>query len=525
MSVTIDERTTRGRAVAAAPPREHARTGRFAARLDDWRCGPVVYQVIVDRFAPSADLDAKRDHYPAPRTLEPWPSQPARGARLDEHGIWSHEVAFWGGDLASLRERLDHVAELGADVLYLNPIFDARSNHKYDATDYFAIAPEYGTRDDLRALAADLHARDMRLMLDGVFNHTGIANPWFRDALADPDAPTRSWYDFDERHPNGYRGWWNAANLPELVLENAEVRGRLWNDPDSVVRTYLADGADGWRLDVAYDLGTGYLDELRAAAQAARPDAWIVGEIWSYPESWTPALDGVMNFHARHLLLAFARDEIGGAHFGRLLERMVDDAGIEATLRSWLILDNHDTRRLATLLPDAGRRRIAQVLQCTLPGAPCIYYGVELGLAGGDDPANRGPMRWDLLESGDAEATAAHAALRDLLALRASSPALRIGDFRLLDSESLLAFQRSTDRRDETTIVVANPTGRTVHEMLAVRDSFQMATAAFVDRLAGEARFLPESGTLEVDVPPRTVYVLQPEAEEGAGYSAFKRMT
>src|SRR5579884_1748260 len=188
----------------------------FEARERDWRNGPVVYQVFVDRFAPSADLAAKRMLYKSPRSLHPWSETPKAGSQIKSMGVWSHELAFWGGDLKSVRSKLSYIHDLGADVLYLNPIFDALTNHKYDALDYGKVAPEYGTRQDVIDLASDLHRNGMRLMLDGVFNHMGRNATRLQSALRDPKSPYRDWYFIGKQYPLGYRAWVNVPNLAEL---------------------------------------------------------------------------------------------------------------------------------------------------------------------------------------------------------------------------------------------------------------------------------------------------------------------
>ena len=175
---------------------DQALAGVFEAREKDWRNGAIVYQVYVDRFAPSANLEAKRALYPAPKKLHAWTDLPTHGVYLPEAKVWSHEIDFWGGDLQSLRGKLDYIQGLGADVLYLNPIDLAYTNHKYDTLDYRAVSPEYGTRDDARALARDVHARGMKIMLDGVFNHMGRNSPIFRQAEADPRSKYRDWFVF-----------------------------------------------------------------------------------------------------------------------------------------------------------------------------------------------------------------------------------------------------------------------------------------------------------------------------------------
>lgn len=513
---TIDWSTPRDRQIAAL----------IARRLADWRNGAVVYQVIVDRFAPSENLDAKRPLYAEPRTLHPWNETPRGGRKLEDLGLWSHELAFWGGDLPSLQGKLDYIDALGVDVLYLNPIHAAFTNHKYDAQDFEQVSPEYGRRADVAALAKGCHERGMKLVLDGVFNHMGCTAPRFIDAMSNPDSPWRDWYVISPAYRRGYRGWYNVENLPELNLENPAVRRHLWDDRDSVVQEYLREGVDGWRLDVAYDIGPKYLADLTRAAHSAKPGSWVVGEIWNYPEPWFPAVDGVMNFHLRQIVVDLVDGKITGRLAGVMIDRMIADAGLEPILKSWFQLDNHDTRRLATQIPDPALRRLAMVLQFTLPGSPVVYYGSELGMEGGDDPANRAPMRWDLVE----ETNETLAFTRRLIALRRESPALRVGEFRLLDTDRLLAFARMTDRAADTRIVVANPTDAPVTEVFATRDGKLMSGNRLRDALAapdaGEAANVTVfAGRVEVQLPPRSVRIYQPILRDGAvEYNAYKRV-
>ncbi len=494
------------------------RAETLAQRAADWRKGAIVYQVFVDRFAPPADLDAKRDLYPPPKRLRAWDDKPVRGEFVPEAGVWSHEIDFWGGDLASLADKLDYIQDLGADVVYLNPICQAYTNHKYDAENYFEISREYGTREDFRKLADKLHHRGMHLVLDGVFNHVGSKCQWFIDALGNPDSKWRDWFFIGDRYDKGYRAWFNVENLPELRMENPAVQARIFRDPDSVVQGYLRDGADGWRLDVAPDLGFNILGDLTLAAHTARPGSLVIGENWNYPEEWMPSLDAVLNFHFRQIILALAEGKMSGGHAGRMIAQAIDDAGLEAILRCWIVLDNHDTPRLRHQLPQQEARRFAQVLQFTLPGSPDLYYGVELGMDGGDDPEQRGPMRWDLVTDDNAELQWT----RRLINMRRADRALKIGDFRLLDSEKLLAFERRTDRMAETTIVLANPTDKPVTEIVPVRESKFMNWQPLRDQLS-DAQVSVICGTIEATVPPRTAWVLR-AAFDNNEYDPNKRV-
>jgi glycosidase len=493
----------------------------MATREADWRNGAVVYQVLVDRFAPSDRLQQKTDFYPPPKRLRNWDEVPTHGQYLGEYQVWSHEIDFWGGDLESLRERLDYIDGLGVDVLYLNPIHFGFTNHKYDALDYHRISPEYGDRAQLRALINDVHARDMRIVLDGVFNHMGRNAAIFQEALNDPASPYRDWFYFDDRYPHGYRSWSGAENLPELNLENPKVRDHLFASTSSPVQRYLTDGVDGWRLDVAYDIGFRFLWELTQAAHAVRPGSLVVGEIWNYPDQWFPSVDGVMNFTARRIILLTCVGEIAPRVAADMLDQMIADAGIDHLLKSWQILDNHDTPRLHSLLPNSGQRRLAQILQFTLPGSPNLYYGVELGMQGGPDPEMRGPMRWDLVTDGNATLQWT----RQLVELRRSQRALRIGNYRRVVSEKMLAFERYTDRVGETVLVVANPTDQVVEEWLMVRNSKLMNRRHFVD-LLGESHQPVEirTGLVKVTLPPGGYAVLQPDLSDDGGWSPYKRV-
>jgi glycosidase len=495
----------------------------YDQRERDWRNGAIVYQVLVDRFVPSADLGAKRALYPPPKVLRDW-SEPAKpGPYLPEAKLAAHELDFWGGDLQGLATRLAYVQQLGADVLYLNPIHLAYTNHKYDALDFQQISPEYGTRDDFRRLAADVHQRGMKLVLDGVFNHMGRNAPIFRDAFANPQSRWRNWFAIGPQYEGGARAWTGFQNLPELNLEHAPVRRYLYEAPDSVVRSYLRDGADGWRLDTAFELGHRYLTDLTRAAHAEKPGSLVVGEIANYPAAWLQSIDAVMNFTLRQIVLGTASGEITPATAARMTDRLVRDSGIEPMLKSWMVIDNHDIPRIATQLPKTSQRRLVQTLQFTLPGAPNVYYGAELGMVGGADPENRSPMRWDLLRDDNPELLW----MKQLIALRKQHRALRVGDFRLIEADKLLAFERHTDRALDTVLVFANPGSTAITEQVLVTNAHLMDDTPLRDLLAPADAKPPAvfgAGVVTVTVPPEAVLVLKPEPRALGGYSRYKRV-
>jgi len=308
-----------------------------------------------------------------------------------------------------------------------------------------------------------------------------------------------------------------------LNLEHPPVRGHIYQDPDSVVRSYLRSGADGWRLDTAYELGYDHLHDLTQAAHLEKPGSLVVGEIVNYPANWLKSIDAVMNFSLRQILLGMISGVIAPSAASRMIDRMIRDAGIEPILKSWTLIDNHDMPRIATLIPNLAQRRLVQVLQFTLPGAPSIYYGAEVGMTGGDDPENRGPMRWDLVRDDNPELVW----IKNLIGLRKEHRALRIGDFRLVESDRLLAFERYTDRALETVVVLANPTTVPLTERVMISNSSLMDDTPVVDILdSADAPPIGriEAGFMTVTMPPQRIQALMLQELPLGGYSRYKRV-
>lgn len=490
----------------------------FVERAKDWRDGAVVYQIFVDRFAPSANLESKKALY-AGKTLKEWSEVPKAGHVDPELGHWTHELEFWGGDLASVRSKLGYVKELGADVVYLSPIFQAPTNHKYDTENYFKIAPEFGTKQDLEGLIEDVHAGGMKLMLDGVFNHIGVTSPIFQEAKNNPASAHRQWFTFGSEYPHGYVSYFQIAGLPRWNVKDAGARAYLWDAPNSVVGSYLREGIDGWRLDVAYQIGPNYLADLTKHVHDFKPGAGTVGEVSGYPNGWANALDGVYNFFPLDLAQKAVNGEVSAARANQMLERMVADAGIDHLLKSWLLIDNQDTERMATLIPDERKRAFVRSLQFALPGCPAVYYGTELGMTGGGDPECRAPMRWDLVNDENKDL----AQTRRLIAIRKAHPALRYGDYKALGAEKLIAFMRVTDQVRQAVVVVANPTAETVTETFPDRNGRFMSWAQLVNLFDG-SRETTKQGFLTVTLKPYETKFLVLDATPDHGYSPYDRI-
>jgi len=492
---------------------------KFNEREKDFRNGAIVYQVLVDRFAPSANLKKKLPLYTYPKTLLDWDQIPKAGHFMSDVKYWSHELVYFGGDLQSVKSKLPYLDSLNIDVLYLNPICESLSNHKYDASDYLKISPEYGTMEDLKSLSDELHKSGKKIMLDGVFNHVGVHSPLFEEAQ-NPLSKKRDWFYFGNQYPQGVRLWADARSLPELNLENEEVKDYIYRLPNSVIRSYLRLGIDGWRLDVAFDIGYEVLRDLTDHAHLEKRGSMVVGETWNYPPKWLKAMDGVMNFTLREMIFDGVENRYSANRFNRLMERMVEDSGIEGILKSWVLLDNHDTIRLNHRLPSVIDQHLAQVLQFTLPGSPNLYYGSELGMTGAGDPENRAPMRWDLVKDDNSVLQWT----KSLIELHQSHRALKIGDYKAVDSDKLIAFERLTDLVDETILVFVNPSDETVDDIALVRDSSLMNYSQFEVLLGEKVEVMMIAGFMHISLPPKSFAVLTPKTKPTKSYTPYKRV-
>lgn len=494
-------------------------TSDFTARDKDWRCGPVVYQVFVDRFARPKTLNAAL--FAAPKVLhKDWDRPVVSGTKGAKDPVWSHELDFYGGDLAGIQGKLSYIKGVGADVLYTTPVFSSLTNHRYDAQDYRQISPELGGKPAFESLLKATQKQGMKFMLDGVFNHMGASSPFFKEALASPSSPNRGWYEFGTQYPLGYKGWAGVPNLPALKLENKVVRDQLWLRPDSVVQQWLKAGIDGWRLDVAFELGPQYLRELTQSAHRAKAGSWVVGEINGYPADWFGSLDGVFNFFAPGVVHRATRGEMSGGQASQVLGDWVADAGIENALRSWLHLDNHDTSRIASIEPDFERRKVLWAALFTLPGSPVIYYGSELGMKGEGDPGSRGTMRWELNTAQNPELKW----VKQLTKLRASSRALKVGDFAPLRTDRLIGWVRSTDRFLDNRLVLINPTDKPVTETVVVRIGRLLSWGELEDQLGSKEIIKVINGLTSVTLPPHSMRIYHPLAGDGKNWTPYHRI-
>ena len=490
----------------------------------DWFGRGVSYQIFPDRFC--------RSRVPDPAGLvgdrtvhENWQDTPE--FRPDERGEIRNRD-FFGGDLAGIISKLDYLKSLGVTTLYLNPIFEAASNHRYNTADYMAIDPMLGTAEDFRALCREAHARGMRVLLDGVFNHTGSASRYFNadgfypelGAAQSKDSPYYNWYHFTH-WPDSYDAWWGIKTLPAVEENQASYRDFIIRSEDSVVRHWLRCGADGWRLDVADELPDDFIAELRQAMDAEKPDCLLLGEVWedgsnkiAYDRRRKYLLGrethGLMNYPFRTAALDWL---CGGdaAAFRESMEQLRENYPSPAFYSAMNFLSTHDTPRILTLLGgeptpadkaeraaarlspagrELARRRLmlGALLLYTFPGSPTVYYGDEAGMEGYEDPLNRRAFPWGAEDEGLLRW------YRKLGQLRGGRPSLQRGDICYLYADgSGLALRRQWD--SEVTTAAMN-SGK---EPLTMTLSWPHPIAT--DAMTGQ-QFLADHGTVRLILPP-----------------------
>lgn len=410
-----------------------------------WYKEGIVYQIFPDRFARSSSFDPEHvGTLPdirggVERCVEPdWNALP-----VNEFGPTGEIIRwkFYGGSLDGIREKLGYLKDLGVTVLYLNPIFRARSTHRYDTSDYMVIDPALGDEAAFTRLAQEARSYGIRIILDGVFNHCGADSKYFdrfnqfykeegkKGAYHHQDSPYRSWFTFYKNGNPSFRCWWNITDLPDFVTTNPEYVDYI-TGKDGVIRKWLRLGASGWRLDVADELPNSFLKEIRKAVKAENPDGLLMGEVWDDPTNkhnydclmeyfWGEELDCTMNYPFRASVLPFVTGEQSASDFCCHFMNLAENYPPENFYASLNLLGSHDRERLMNILGgypiarygfdhettyhdltpeqyELARKRykMLSILQYMLPGVPDIYYGDETGVQGGSDPDCRRTYPW-----------------------------------------------------------------------------------------------------------------------------------
>ena len=470
-------------------------------QVPDWFGQGMSYQIFPDRFCrtgvpdPAGMVGGRWVH-------QSWEEDPEY--RPDEHGEVRNRD-FFGGDLQGILWKLPYLERLGVETLYFCPIFEAAENHRYGTADYGRIDPMLGTEEDFRKLCREAHRRGMRVILDGVFNHTGFVSKYFNGDGFYPepgahqswDSPYRSWFQFIQ-WPDQYESWWGIYSLPAVNEGDPSYREFIFGGEDSVVRRWLRAGADGWRLVVADELPDDFIAGIHQAVRAEKPEGIVIGEVWedgsnkiAYDVRRKHILgghcDGLMNYPLRSAILDYVCRP-SGEHFMEEMETIRENYPPFAFHNAMNALGTHDTARILTVLgaqeagvgqdrewrahhrlsPEELARgkallKIASALLFAFPGSPTVYYGDEVGMEGFEDPFNRRTFPWG---GEDQEMLAWFCALG---ALRKRIKPLRRGDIRYLAGKGgLLAFTRTLDR--ETVLCVFNSGPEEVRLRLSLKD-------------------------------------------------------
>jgi len=489
-----------------------------------WVQDAIFYQIFPDRFARSKRLPDIG--------FETWDAPPSF------HG-------FKGGDLYGIAERLDYLKDLGVTALYLNPIFASASNHRYHTYDYHNVDPLLGGNDAFRFMLDEAHKRDMKVILDGVFNHASRGFWQFHHVLENRiGSPYREWFFFDtarlhgKRHwgayPGtaelhaaqngedslkafGYRGWWHNPALPKFNTNTPAVRKFLFE----VAKHWIEFGADGWRLDVPADIDDdAFWQEFRYRVRQVNPQAYLVGEIWHEAQRWLQGdqFDAVMNYEVTKPVLAF----FGGKHLDRRVlhqqsnyhsihhsidahefaNRIDHNLGLykkDITYSQFNLLDSHDTPRfLSCVSGNKDSLKLAWLFLFTYPGTPCVYYGDEIGLDGEHDPDCRKSFPWD--EHRWDKNLLGY--VKEVVELRKKNPALRRGDFkRLWSDRGVYAFSRSFEGKTFIAAVNVSESPQQIHVTYEAKKSPKP--------VFGEASEISVDDRLHFTIPARSGVVLK----------------
>lgn len=388
-------------------------------RCPTWLSTGVMYQIFPDRFARGNDYDPPKMNKEY-KLRDDWGGTPEH--LPDADGVVQNND-FFGGNLAGIAERLPYLADLGVTVIYLNPIFEAYSNHRYDTADYMTIDPLLGSEEDFVNLCKSAKKVGIRILLDGVFNHTGSDSLYFNKkgrypglgAYQSKESPYFSWFRFLD-YPDRYESWWGIDTLPSLYEDEPSYMDYILRNEDSVIRHWLRCGASGYRLDVVDELPDVFLDTLRIVVKSVDEDAAIIGEVWedastkiSYGQKRRyldgRQLDSVMNYPLRTGILDFLKSRSSGTEFATLIDQLKSNYPETVFYGLMNFLSTHDTPRILTVVSEGETQEegtqilfLALLLWAFLPGIPCIYYGDEIGMAGGKDPFNRACFQPELAD-------------------------------------------------------------------------------------------------------------------------------
>lgn len=450
----------------SVPPAWQITVYKKETNVPKWWKHAIIYQIFPDRFYRQPEID-----------MENAPKHGLIHAHWDDEPIYIRDhdgnVIRWdyfGGSLKGIIEKLDYIESLGTSVIYLNPIFEAESNHRYDTGDYHKIDPLLGTVEDLQQLIKLAGERGIEIMLDGVFNHTGSNSIYFNQkgeydsvgAYQSTDSPYTNWYTFYD-YPNHYESWWGIDTLPTLQIDDRAVQQFLVDAPESVIQFWQSKGIHHWRLDVVDELTDNFVQKMKQQLRSINPNAVLLGEVWEDASNKIAygkrrdyllgdALDSVMHYPLRSMLIDFITGKSDADQFINQYMTIAEHYPKQHFYATMNLLSSHDVERIATLLDsnlttvfknearlDIVDKQIKAIslFLFILPGVPSIYYGDEVGVTGGKDPENRKPYPWGK-ENNDRLAW-----FRKIASIRNKYHALRTGDWQVTSfDQDVIIFQR-----------------------------------------------------------------------------------
>ena len=463
------------------------------AGVPGWAKDVVWYQIFPERFA---NGDPSND----PPDVEPWGGTPKT-------------KNYFGGDLKGIMDHLDYLQRLGITALYLNPINESSTNHKYHPKSYTKIDPHFGDDETFKQLIDACHKRRMRLIIDGVFNHTGVDFFAFEDIKKnEKNSRYLKWYNVHSfpvgppEKPN-YECWWGLGDLPKLMTNNPEVRQHLFD----ATRHMMRFGLDGWRLDVPNEISHDFWIEWRKMVKAENPNAYIVGEIWDDASPWLKGdqFDAVMNYRFRGACVGFiALENLTASQVDSILQaqRSQYPGDVNEVLQN--LIGSHDTERFLTLSGnDVGKLKLTALMQMTYLGAPMIYYGDEIGMEGGKDPDCRRTMIWDTTKWN----MDLFKWYQKLIGIRNAHPVFRRGSYKtiMIDNErKIFAFSRGYGK--DTAMVFLN--NHTEDQTIPV--SFKGWRSSGVVNLVTGKKFMPVKGSTSMTIPARSGLILIPDGRK-----------
>lgn len=470
--------------------------------------GKVMYQIFPDRFFKYGECDTKEKLKPftVHSNLSDTPQ-----FLPDQNGEVQNND-FYGGNLKGIAKKIPHLAKFGVSVIYLNPIFKAYSNHRYDTADYKKIDELLGNEKDFENLCKTAHRHNVKIILDGVFSHTGSNSVYFDSegvfgsgAVSCENSPYREWFDF-KQYPHDYTSWWGIKTLPCVNEMSESFKKFIIDDKDSVIAHWLKLGADGFRLDVADELPDEFIFALRKRVKEINPNAIVIGEVWedasnkiSYDkrrEYFTNSeLDSTMNYPFRNAIIDFVLKKDGGEGFKNTVMSICENYPNDTVSVLMNSLSTHDTSRILSLLsgvtpPETKRERaeftldevafekasqrlkLAGFLQFVLPGMPCIYYGDEIGTQGFEDPFCRSFFDWSKLTNNEI-----YEHFKKLCKMRNGLKTLRYGDTRVeVLSNGVLLIQRKYKNKTATAYVNCSDENFEVYDSGTLKFNFNAET-------------------------------------------------